>query len=226
MRHLLSKSKYIRGLQCEKALWLDVHNPRLAWYPAETLEKFRQGRGFERTFKDTFPEGIDVSARLRGQIDRYPDFTRRMLERPGEVTLFEAGFLYDDVLVLADVLCKHADGAVEVYEVKNGRAVSDTFRHDVGIQQYVIGHALPGLVQPDLFCDPLRLEHFYILYNDGTDGFVREDLLSPEAEEGIAERVSHFKQLLQQGEPSQPMGDCCHTPYDCPYQRYCRRQKE
>ena len=46
MPHLLSKSKYIRGLQCERALWLDIHCPQLAHYPAATLARFRQGRDF------------------------------------------------------------------------------------------------------------------------------------------------------------------------------------
>ena len=39
MTHLLSKSKYIRGLQCERALWLDVHEPRLARYTAEQMRR-------------------------------------------------------------------------------------------------------------------------------------------------------------------------------------------
>ncbi|MDY6326884.1 MAG: hypothetical protein SPL47_06165 [Bacteroidales bacterium] len=39
MGHLLSKSKYIRGLQCERALWLDVHEPRLARYTAEQMRR-------------------------------------------------------------------------------------------------------------------------------------------------------------------------------------------
>ena len=39
MTHLLSKSKYIRGLQCERALWLDVHEPRLARYTAVQMRR-------------------------------------------------------------------------------------------------------------------------------------------------------------------------------------------
>ena len=33
--YLLTKSKYIHGLQCDRALWLDVFNPKLARYSAE-----------------------------------------------------------------------------------------------------------------------------------------------------------------------------------------------
>ena len=98
MPHLLSKSKYIRGLQCDRALWLDVFNPRLARYTAEQMRRFDLGREFEYAFKDTFPGGIDISAELKRNVDAYPERTAQLLDG-GEVDLFEAGFLYDDVVM-------------------------------------------------------------------------------------------------------------------------------
>ena len=65
MGHLLSKSKYIRGLQCERALWLDVHEPRLARYTAEQMRRFDRGRDFEYAFKSRFPDGIALSETYR-----------------------------------------------------------------------------------------------------------------------------------------------------------------
>ena len=69
MAHLLSKSKYIRGLQCDRALWLDVHNPRLAKYTREQMQRFDRGRDFEYAFKATFPDGIDLSAELKRNVE-------------------------------------------------------------------------------------------------------------------------------------------------------------
>lgn len=226
MSHLLTKSKYIRGLQCEKAMFLDVYKPKLARYSAETLMKFRGGRDFERTFKDTFPNGIDVSAQLRAQMDKYPSFTAQLLLQEGEVVLFEAGFLYNEVLVLADVVHKSADGIITIYEVKNGKAVSDTFRQDVAVQHYVVSHALQQLSAENLFAPQLQLEHFYVLYNDGADGFEKEDLL--EFAQGqlddIAAHVEHFKAVLQGAEPDiAPSPHCCQ-PYECPYSWYCNKE--
>ena len=72
--YLLTKSKYIRGLQCDRALWLDVFRPSLARYSPEQMRRFDRGREFEYAFKETFPEGIDISAELKrntnGKIDR------------------------------------------------------------------------------------------------------------------------------------------------------------
>lgn len=224
MPHLLSKSKYIRGLQCERALWLDIHCPQLAHYPAATLARFRQGRDFERRVKDSFTGGIDISSRLRNRIEQYPLLTARLLSQPGEVTLFEAGFLYDGVLVLADVLHKAADGCVTVYEVKDSMAVSDTFRHDVAIQHYVIAHALPLVVTPDLFNPTPSLQHFYLLHHDAEGNPIQEELTQQaQAQwETIAQRVAHFKQVAQSQEPLLAPSDHCHHPYACPYIKHCQ----
>ncbi len=223
---MLSKSKYIRGLQCERALWLDIRHPELAHYPAATLARFRQGRDFERSFKETFPHGIDISSRLRGRIGQYPVLTAQLLSQPGEVVLFEAGFVYDGVLVLADVLHKQADGNVTVYEVKDSPHVSDTFRHDVAVQHYVIAHALPSVVQADLFCPLPELRHFYLLHRDDAGNFVPEDLTAYAQNQWdtTAQHIARFKQVAALAdEPTTPMSDHCQNPYTCPYHRHCQQ---
>ena len=224
---MLSKSKYIRGLQCERGLWLEVHNPRLARYPAATLERFRQGRDFERRFKDTFPHGIDISSRLRGNIMQYPVLTARLLAQAGEVVLFEAGFVYDGVLVLADVLHKQADGTVIVYEVKDSPHVSDTFRHDVAIQHYVIAHALPLVVQPDLFAPRPELRHFYLLHHDDEGAFLPEELTDYALSQWdtTAQHIARFKEVVEGAEPTTPMSPHCQQPYACPFQHYCNERE-
>lgn len=225
MPYLLTKSKYIRGLQCLKAMYLDIHNPQLAYYPPETLARFRHGRTFEKSFKDTFPNGIDISSRLRSKISSYPILTAELLAQPGEVVLFEAGFLYDEVLVLADVVCKLADGQITIYEVKNGKQVTETFRNDVAIQSYVIRHAIEQIKPFDLFCQQLSVQQFYVLNNNGSNGFSQEDLLewSLTQQDEIVQNIDHFKRVIQAEEPTIDMGAQCDRPYECPYKRYCHR---
>lgn len=149
MPHLLSKSKYIRGLQCDRALWLDVYQPRLARYTAEQMRRFDRGRDFEYAFKSRFPDGIDLSAELKRNVDAYPARTAQLLDDANlspltfhlsPLTLFEAGFQYDDVLVLADVVCQRDDGTLDIYEVKSGTTLSETYKRDAALQHYVISH--------------------------------------------------------------------------------------
>ncbi len=215
MSHLLSKSKYIRGLQCDRALWLDVFNPRLARYTAEQMRRFDRGRDFEYAFKSTFPDGIDLSAELKRNVDAYPARTAELLEKVDGVALFEAGFLYDDVLVLADVVHQREDGTLDIYEVKSGTALSDTYKRDAALQHYVISH-----------CREVR--SFSIVYNgadgvNGSNGFNIVDLTEELAaqHDEIARNVAAMKEILRHGEPATPTGQHCLEPYACPYQHYC-----
>lgn len=211
MIYRLTKSKFIRGLQCEKALYLDVYKPQLAYYPPETLARFRRGRDFEAKVKSLFPNAIDISQRLGHRIEKYPELTASLLAQPGEVNLYEAGFVYNEVLVLTDVVHKDADGNISVYEIKNSLSVKDVFRRDVSIQHYVICNCID------------RLTSFQIVYNDGDDEPLYEELLdnAREAEPLIARQVERLKTVLQGLEPNIEPGEHCTTPYECPYLRYC-----
>ena len=216
MSHLLSKSKYIRGLQCDRALWLDVFNPRLARYTAEQMRRFDRGREFEYSFKDTFPNGIDISAELKRNVDAYPELTAMYLDKEANVDLFEAGFQYDDVLVLADVVCQREDGSLDIYEVKSGTTLSDTYRRDAALQHYVISHCR-------------KINKFCIVYNGLSDGSdmsdyfnvvdLTEELAAQHRE--IEKNIAAMKDILRHGEPATPTGQHCLEPYACPYQHYC-----
>ena len=229
MTHLLSKSKYIRGLQCERALWLDVHEPRLARYTAEQMRRFDRGRDFEYAFKSLFPDGIDLSAELKRNVDLYPARTAELLDlqpcSAAKTVLFEAGFQYDDVLVLADVVCQREDGTLDIYEVKSGTTLSDTYRRDAALQHYVISHCR-------------RVNSFSIVYNgldgvNGADGqggqdgrFAIVDLTFELAAEGdrIAANIAEMKTIVRAtAEPDTPTGQHCLTPYACPYQQHCQQ---
>ena len=221
MRYRLTKSKFIMGLQCEKALYLDIYKSQLAFHSQETLARFRKGRHFESKIKSMFPGGIDISMELRGAVQRYPELTARMLCEPGAVTLFEAGFQYNEVLVLADVVQKAVDGTIKIFEIKNSQTIKEVIRHDVCLQHYVIGNSLPQLSEKS--DKALVLKSFDIIYNDGNDQPLYEELLSEAkaAEPLIARQVAHFKEMLQGMEPNVTTGSHCHLPYECPYQRYC-----
>ena len=210
MAHLLSKSKYIRGLQCDRALWLDVFNPRLARYTAEQMRRFDRGRDFELAFKSTFPDGIDLSAELKRNVDAYPARTAELLDKGDGVALFEAGFLYDDVLVLADVVQQCEDGTLDIYEVKSGTALSDTYRRDAALQHYVISHCR-------------EINTFSIVYANPDGGFIKEELSAALQEQHgeIEKNIAAMKDILRHGEPATPTGQHCLEPYACPYQHYC-----
>jgi len=218
--YILTKSKYIRGLQCDRALWLDVFNPKLARYSTEQMRRFDQGREFEYSFKATFPDGIDISAQLKRDTSAYPVLTAQLLDTHDTVDLFEAGFLYNDVLVLADVVHLRPDGSLDIYEVKSGSTLSDTYRRDAALQHYVISHCR-------------QINSFNIVHkartapSDSPDSSsspfstidLTADLQAQHTE--IEHHITVMKDILTHGEPATPPGPHCLTPYPCPYQHYC-----
>ena len=209
----LTKSRYIVGLQCERALFLDSYHRELAVIPPETQERFDAGRVFERSFKDLFPNGVDLSAELGSQISRYATRTAELLSAAGEVTIFEAGFIFNEVLVLADVVHKTADGSLEVFEVKHSPKVSETFVNDVSVQHYVISNCVDHLVR------------FALVYS-GEDGlFQYQELLADaqKQESKVARNIERMKQVLAGSEPNTPMGEHCSKPYNCFFRDYCSR---
>lgn len=237
--YILTKSKYIRGLQCDRALWLDVFNPKLARYSAEQMRRFDQGREFEYSFKATFPDGIDISAQLKRDTSAYPVLTAQLLDTHNTVDLFEAGFLYNDVLVLADVVHRRPDGSLDIYEVKSGSTLSDTYRRDAALQHYVISHCrqintfnivhkAPKSNPPNTSNHPDYSDHSdYSENSDHSDPsatpFTIVDLTADlqAAHPEIEHHIAVMKDILSHGEPATPTGQHCLTPYPCPYQHYC-----
>ena len=58
---LLTKTKYLTGLQCPKLLWLQINDPKqLPQVDLSTQFIFDQGHVVGELAKKLFPEGIDV----------------------------------------------------------------------------------------------------------------------------------------------------------------------
>ncbi len=234
--YILTKSKYIRGLQCDRALWLDVFNPKLARYSAEQMRRFDQGREFEYSFKATFPDGIDISAQLKRDTIAYPVLTAQLLDTHNTVDLFEAGFLYNDVLVLADIVHRRPNGSLDIYEVKSGSTLSDTYRRDAALQHYVISHCRQintfNIVHKAPKSNPPNTSDYseHSDYSENSDPsdpsatpFTIVDLTADlqAAHPEIEHHITVMKDILTHGEPATPTGQHCLTPYPCPYQHYC-----
>ena len=111
----LSKSLFIRGLQCYKSLYLDRYNPELKDPISESQQRiFDSGTEVGFLAQDLFPGGIEITYEgftHEEQIER----TKAELKK-GTTTIYEATFNHDDVFVKADILHKGATGW-ELYEV-------------------------------------------------------------------------------------------------------------
>jgi len=132
----LSKSLYIRGLQCHKSLYLDRHRPELRAEATPELEAlWASGHEVGVYAHMLFPGGVVVPfdgltkdeqlAKTREEIDR------------GTKAIYEAAFSHDDVFVKADIVVRNR-GYWDLYEVKSSTSVKEHYWDDVAIQYYVL----------------------------------------------------------------------------------------
>jgi len=178
----------------------------------EQMRRFDRGRDYEYAFKSKYSDGIDISSILGRNVDAYPDYCATLLDNADEIVLFEAGFLFDDVLVLADVVSQRSEGSLDIYEIKSGSILSDTYLRDAALQYYVISHCR-------------EINSFNLVYAaDSDDPFTIVNLTEQLIGEvdHVASHVASLKKIaLQTEEPNTPTGHHCTEPYACPYQQHC-----
>jgi hypothetical protein len=77
---LITKSRYIAGIQCLKRLYLIVHNPELAMQPDESVQSIiEQGQQIGLLARQMFVGGVTVESRDR---DESLGSTRELIENP------------------------------------------------------------------------------------------------------------------------------------------------
>ena len=110
----LSKSQYMKGQQCSKALWLFKNRRELAVEPDQRrLNLFATGHRVGDLAKRLFPGGTEVTYRqsyYQGMIAE----TARLAN--SEKVLYEASFSSNGVFVRADILVSNG-AAWDIYEV-------------------------------------------------------------------------------------------------------------
>ena len=119
--HFLSKSRFIRGLQCHKALWLQTHRPELQdEVSASQQAVFDAGTSVGILAQALYPGGIEVPYDGMTYEEQIA-MTREEIQK-GTSTLYEATFSYDGVFCKVDILHRGENGW-ELHEVKSSNDV-------------------------------------------------------------------------------------------------------
>ena len=220
--HILSKSTYIKGLQCEKALYMQKKHPYLRdKLSIEQRAKFQRGTDVGVLAHEVFPGGIDMSPNAPSQFPKKAAETMANLSNPEVNVMYEAVFQYNDTLIMLDMLVRDGDRWLAV-EVKSSMRLSDTYYNDAALQYYVLhGCGVP-------------LSDFRLMYLNGDyvkDGpidvqqlFKMESVMEYviEREAFVAQNVERLKAVVAL--PHAPViniGTQCHNPYPCDFQGHC-----
>ena len=213
----LSKSQYMKGLQCPKALWLYKNRKDLAIEPDQRRQNlFDTGHRVGDLAKELFPGGAEVAylqTDYQGMIDQTTE-----LMKSSDV-IYEGSFSTNEVLVRADILVKNGD-AWDLYEVKATGSTKAVHKPDVAIQWHVISQHLP--------LNRAYLVHLNTAYVrsgelDIPGLFTIDDVTDAVAEElpEIDGNLERLQVVLGGDEPDILIGTQCSKPYACDCHDYC-----
>jgi hypothetical protein len=209
MAKLLTKSKYLNGLQCHKLLWYALNLPNEIPKPDESTQKiFDQGHEIGELARKCF-DGIDLSTE---------DFIENVRKTKSSLNLgkpiFEAGFMVGKLYSRADILNPISDGW-EIIEVKSGANVKEVNIHDISFQKYVYEKAGLRIDR----CILMLLNNQYVKEGpiQPQKLFVRRDVTEDvnKAQIGIGDRIEYMLKMINEERPEITIGSHCFSPYDC-----------
>ena len=220
--HILSKSTYIKGLQCEKALYMQKKHPYLRdKLSIEQRAKFQRGTDVGVLANDYFPGGIDMSPSSPSQFPKKVNETMDNLNNPEVNVMYEAVFQHNDTLIMLDMLVRDGDKWLAV-EVKSSLRLSDTYYNDAALQYYV----LHGCQVPLSDFRLMYLNADYVKNGpiDVKQLFKLESVMDYviEREAFVAQNVERLKAVVAlPHSPLVDIGTQCHNPYPCDFQGHC-----
>lgn len=222
MKASLSKSQFIRGLQCHKALWLYRNRKDLIPKPAPAQQMiFDQGHEVGILAQKRFPGGVLI-AEDHTQTAQSLTSTAAAV-KAGAKVLYEAGAVYDNVLVRADIIAKTKDGkAWDLIEVKSSTEVKEVYLNDVAVQLYV----LEGADFPIRKAFLMHVNNEYVRKGpiDPQGLFALEDVTEEarDRQGTVPKELKAMQAMLAKSQaPTIDIGTQCFTPYTCDFQDHC-----
>ncbi len=222
--HLISKTGFIKGVQCPKQLYLyKYHYNEQDPKSPETLAKFECGTNIGKWAQQLFPNGLNLEPTSKFNYQEALKNTKLAIENKQPV-LYEASFEFDGVLVIIDMLVLK-DGKWHAFEVKSSHHVSEVFLYDISLQHYVITNS--GIPLKDtslvLLSENATPEKLTTPENDFQIISVKQEVENNQLY--IARKLASLKETLAEKEiPKIAMGDQCLSPYTCDFLSFCRRQ--
>ena len=218
---ILSKSTFIRGLQCEKSLYLYKHHYNLKdETPAQLQAIFNQGTNVGLLAQELFPNGVDASPPNHFKMQESVFKTQEFIAN-GETVIYEATFQFNGVLAALDILVKETDGW-KAYEVKSSTSVSDTYIYDAAIQYYTIVNS--GIDLKDISIVYINNQYVKNGSINIQELFTIESVFDKVQEvlPSIPAQVENLKQVVkQESVPNIDIGTHCDNPYSCDFKGHC-----
>ncbi len=221
----LSKSKFVRFIQCPKAAWLDAHCPQECDDGVAVKALLKEGNevgdlamGLFGDFEEITSYNADGSL----DIDKMISKTKELLSS-GCPVICEASFSYEGLYCAVDIL-KKTSGGYAIYEVKSSTEVKKTHLVDVAYQRYVLGMCdvpVTGVYIVHINPDYVRrgdIELGKLFRVSDVTETVKKYMQS------VAAAIDEAERVVCGGEPNIGISESCFSPYACGYFGYCKRE--
>ena len=215
----LSKSRFIKGLQCHKALWLFTHCPELRdEVSASQQAVFDAGTDVGILAQDLFPGGVEIpfdDLTVPEQLAK----TQAELNK-GTKTIYEAAFSFDNVFVKVDILHKGRNGW-ELYEVKGSVELKEVYLNDIAVQYHVVtGSGLKITKAALVHIDNSYVRHGNInVHSLFAIQVITETVL--ERQPLVTQELIAMRTMLKNEMPAIDIGPHCSDPYTCAFWGHC-----
>lgn len=216
---MLTKSDYIRYIQCQKLLWTHKHNKDLIPKPSEADQAmFDQGYEVENWARKLFDEGKEVKTNFQKGAQETQNYANT-----GEKIIFQATAMPKDLLARSDIF-KYNDKTKswDIYEVKSSTEVKEEHIPDLCFQKIAFER------------DGYKIGKTFLVHINSE--YIREGEIEPKklfTIEDISDQVENYrstaeanipkalKLISQEENPSCEIGKRCKNPYKCPLKEIC-----
>jgi CRISPR/Cas system-associated exonuclease Cas4 (RecB family) len=211
---LLSKSKYMKGLQCDRLLWFDSRK-KLPEYSEADKMKFEEGHDFEEYAHKLFPKGVNLTDKDFGNNLKK---TKKAIEN--KQTCFEAGVAFNNYYSRSDIL-EYKNNAWNLYEIKSSNDKKPEHIEDLAFQKFILESI------------GLKIKNIYVITLNRD--FVKKGKIDPKELtkiHDVTSEVNHitaveqrakrfFNIILSEDIPEIDLSRSCNSPYECPLKDQC-----
>jgi len=218
----LSKSRYCKGIQCPKILWLDENKSDLRDDSVIDQRIFNIGNRVGDLAMRYFGDYAEVSYCDNKSL--MIEETKRLLDARVK-TICEASFACNGNFCSVDILRVFKNRA-EIIEVKSSTAVKEIYYNDMAFQYYVLSSCGLNISKVSI----MHIDNSYELQEEGAldihSLFVIKDCTKEilALQSVVAANIERFRKIAEDdNEPVMDIGAHCYSPYECVYSGYCWR---
>jgi hypothetical protein len=227
MKPMLSKSRFLAGLQCPLRLWYQCYNRKLATPASPTQQAiFDMGHEVGLLATKLYPAGVYVSEDYMHHRAAQKT-TESAMTNPDVPAIFEGAFVYDGIRIRVDILERLKNNRWNMIEVKSSTSAKEVYINDAAVQYYVLNGAGLSLDRVGILhlnnqyvYDGIRLDLNQLFhFTDLTDEICRR-------RESIVNQLETLKIVISSDSaPDISPSRHCLNPYKCEFWEHCTKDK-